>query len=176
MKRNNEGKKFEEQIRKALDKPELNISMDRFNDNMGGFSNIASISDFCCYAYPYMFYLECKSTYDNTLNFKSDITENQWQGMLAKSKLRGILAGICVWYMSYDETYFVPIQELERLKQEGKKSLNISYFTENDKNNLYYFQITGKKKVKYTDYNTEIFLDNLKKMTERYMNGSDNNA
>lgn len=169
MKKTNEGKAFEDQIRNALNKPELNISMDRFNDDMSGYAKVANISDFCCYKFPYMYYLECKSTYDNTLNFKSDISEKQWNGMLDKSKLFGIIAGVCVWYISYDETYFVPIQELARLKQEGKKSLNIKDINDN----LYYFAITGNKKRKYTDYDTDIFINNLTNVAKHYW-GDDN--
>ena len=58
-----------------------------------------------------------------------------------KRKLYGCIAGICVWYIDYDLTVFVKIQDLEKHKQSGKKSLNINEITP-----LIIFIIDGVKK------------------------------
>ena len=62
---------------------------------------------------------------------------------------------------------FVPIQEMQKLKDSGKKSLNIN---DVDNTKLKYFDITGKKKRKYFDYDTEPFLCNLEKFCMDYWN------
>lgn len=171
MEKQNYGKKFETLIRKALDIPEKAISIDRLPDPVGGYSGITNICDFTCYKFPFNYFLECKATHDNTLNFKHKITEDQWQGMLNKSKYFGCLAGVCVWFISYDVTVFVPIQELQRLKDEGKKSLNIKDLD----TDLIYFNIPGAKKRVYFDYNGEEFIKKLYDMCCYYWKVKDVN-
>ena len=162
MKKTNLGKGFEKCIENSL-KPYTSI--DRLPDPVGGYSGIRNICDYTCYKYPYNYYLECKCTYENTLNFKSAITEDQWQGLLEKSKYYGVLAGICIWFISYEVTIFVPIQQLEQLKQDGKKSLNIKDINEN--NELMYFNIPGRKKRTYFDYDGKLFLQELVNLCEQ---------
>ncbi len=172
MKKQNVGKEFESCINECLNRTDLNISFDRLPDPLGGLSGVRNICDFTCYKYPFKYYLECKCTYDNTLNFKSDITADQWEGLTKKSKLYGCLAGFCVWFISYDVTIFVPIQEMQKLRDSGKKSLNIN---DVDNTKLKYFDIIGKKKRKYFDYDTEPFLCNLENFCKDYWNISEVN-
>lgn len=170
MKKRNLGKKLEEAIKEALNIPEEHISIDRLPDPMGGYSGVKNICDFTCYKFPFNYFLECKSTYDNTLNFKSDITTDQWDGMLDKSKYFGCLAGVCVWFISYDVTAFVPIQELQRLKDEGKKSLHIDDL---DREDLIHFDISGIKKRVYFSYDGLDLINKLNKLCMDYWNIQD---
>lgn len=170
MNKQNLGKKFESLIKTALDIPEKHISIDRLPDPLGGYSGITNICDFTCYQFPFNYFLECKCTYDNTLNFKSNITEDQWQGMLNKSKYFGCLAGVCVWFISYDETAFVPIQELQRLKETGKKSLHINDLSDDT---LIKFKITGTKKRVYFEYDGINLINQLSKLCCNYWNIND---
>ena len=165
MNKKNLGKEFEKCIEKSL---APYTSIDRLFDPVGGYSGIRNICDYTCYKYPNNYYLECKCTYDNTLNFKSAITEDQWQGLLNKSKYYGVLAGFCIWFISYDVTVFVPIQEMERLKQDGKKSLNIKDLTDV----LIFFNIPGAKKRVYFDYNGNEFLTSLRNLANYYWNNN----
>lgn len=121
----NRGKQFEGQIRKALDQYPDKISVDRFPDPMAGYAGIRNICDFGVYMYPYQYYLECKAFSGNTLNFKGAITKDQWEGLEEKSRIKGVKAGVLVWFVDHDVTVYVPIQELVRLKNNGYKSLNI---------------------------------------------------
>jgi len=123
MSKVNRGKQFEQQIRKAFEEVS-NTSVYRLQDSMGGYAGVANICDFIVYHRPIQYFIECKCHYDNTLPF-SCITTNQWQGMLEMSKIDGVVAGVMVWYIDHGRTYFVPVQVLERLKNEGQKSLNI---------------------------------------------------
>lgn len=119
----NRGKDFENEIRKALDQTE--ISIDRFCDPMGKYAGVKNICDLGAYRYPYKYYFECKEIQGNTLNFKSDIKEHQWNGLQEKQKVPGVLAGVLVWYFDHDETYFVDIITLRIMKENGWKSVNI---------------------------------------------------
>lgn len=163
MRKQNRGKDFEAEIRASLETLP-NVSFDRLPDPMAGYSGIRNICDFSMYNYPNMFYLECKSLYGNTLNFKADITKDQWDGLQEKSVIKGCIAGICVWFIDYDLTVFVKIQDLVKHRENGAKSLNISDITLD--NPVPHFIIDGvKKRVKFT-YFGEKFLKNLHKLAD----------
>ena len=161
MRKQNRGKDFEGEIRKSLETLP-NVSFDRLPDPMAGYSGVQNICDFSMYNEPHMFFLECKSLYGNTLNFKADITENQWDGLTKKSKIKGCIAGFCVWFIDHDLTVFVKVQDMNNHRNNGAKSLNITDITYDER--IPHFIIDGvKKKVKFT-YFGEKFLKNLHKL------------
>jgi penicillin-binding protein-related factor A (putative recombinase) len=157
MSKINRGKAFEQKIKEAFEKVH-DVSIDRINDNMNGYKGIAGICDFTVYKYPYICYLECKSCYGTTLPF-SNITNNQWNGMLEKSKIKGITAGVMVWFIDYDKTVFIPIQSLQQMKEKGDKSVNVKYL-DNILNLIY---INGVKKVVFIDYDVSNFFRNVER-------------
>ena len=64
----NDGKKFEEKLKTDF----LKIpgsTIDRLYDTTNGFKSISQVSDFIGYVYPFIFYLEAKSTQGNTFPF-----------------------------------------------------------------------------------------------------------
>lgn len=146
------GKKFEAAVREAFEKcPE--VSVDRLPDPTGGYMGVRNICDFVFYRYPFLLFVECKVQQGNTLNFKGRITENQWDGLLEKSKIPGVIAGVMVWFVDHDITAFVPIQELTRLKETGQKSLHIKHFDTCD-----HIILVGRKKRIFFDYDAQTFL------------------
>lgn len=155
----NRGKDFENVIRKAFERVE-GVSIDRLNDNTAGFKGVAGICDFIVYKEPYEYYFECKSVHGNTLPF-SNITETQWNGLLEKSQIEGVFAGVICWWVDKDITRFIPIQILQMLKEEGKKSLNCYWDSCVDVYNTRYYipEINGKKKRIFFDYDMEEFLN-----------------
>ena len=157
----NYGKKFESIVREAFEKVP-NVSIDRLHDQTTGFKGSSNICDFIVYREPYEYYFECKSVHGNTLPF-SNVTERQWNGLLEKSKIEGVFAGIICWWVDKDITRFIPIQILQMLKEEGKKSLNCYWDSCVDVYNTRYYipEIKGKKKRVFFDYDMEEFLDEL---------------
>jgi len=171
----NRGKRFEDVIRKSFERVE-GVSIDRLNDNTAGFKGIAGICDFIVYKEPYEYYIECKSVHGNTLSIHSNdpkhkygnITNTQWEGLLEKSKIEGVFAGIICWWIDKDVTAFIPIWYLDYLKQNQKvKSINVNsmlkeseelekYF---DFKNPHFIQIKGKKKRVFFDYDMEEFFN-----------------
>lgn len=159
MKKVNRGKDFEKEIKTCL--TELpDVSFDRLPDPMAGYAGVRNICDFSCYNKPYMFYLECKCLYGNTLNYKGSITKDQWEGMEEKSKINGCLAGVCVWFIDYDLTVFVAIQDLLEHRNGGAKSLNIGDITSDDC--VPHFIIDGIKKKVMIKYFGSEFLKKLR--------------
>lgn len=146
----NYGKKFEQVIRESFERVP-GVSLDRLNDNTAGFKGIAGICDFIVYREPYEYYIECKSINRGTFPF-SNITDTQWNGLLEKSKIEGVFAGVICWFIENEVTCFIPIQLLVELKNGGHKSINVK-----DVDNFVYelggaFKLVGKKKRIFYEY------------------------
>ena len=151
----NRGKQFEDIIREQFKKLK-NVVTIRLYDVTTGYINQNNICDLIVYKKPNMIFLECKTTNSSTLNFKSQIRENQLNGLLDKSKIDGIIAGILCWFIQYDKTIFLPIQYIDELMKKNKKSFNINNYHE-DK----VIEIEGDKKRIFFNYNLEKFLNNI---------------
>lgn len=154
----NRGKKFEYVIREAFERVP-GVSLDRLNDNTAGFKGIAGICDFIVYKEPYEYYIECKSVHGASLPF-SNITETQWNGLLQKSQIEGVFAGVICWWIDKDKTVFIPIQELAFMELVGMKSVRYDAIDDCDGDTTM-VEITGKKKRVFFDYDMEKFLNEL---------------
>ena len=162
----NRGKQFENVIRKSFERVE-GVSIDRLNDNTAGFKGIAGICDFIVYREPYEYYFECKSVHGASLPF-SNITDTQWNGLLEKSKIEGVFAGVICWWTQKDITLFIPIQILEAERLEGKKSIRFDYenqflgYYPSGELEIETIKILGKKKRVFFDYWMEEFFTHFK--------------
>lgn len=162
----NRGKQFENVIRKSFERVE-GVSIDRLNDNTAGFKGVAGICDFIVYKEPYEYYIECKSVHGASLPF-SNITETQWSGLLEKSKIEGVFAGVICWWTQKDTTLFIPIQILEAERLEGKKSIRFDYenqflgYYPSGELEIETIKIQGKKKRVFFDYDMEEFFTHFK--------------
>lgn len=158
----NRGKKFEDVVRKAFEKVP-GVSIDRLHDQTTGFKGSQNICDFIVYREPYEYYFECKSVHGNVLPFRN-ITDTQWDGLLEKSKIEGVTAGIICWWIDKDVTRFIPIEVLQKMREDGKKSIHYSwdhYFWGDYTVNYTMYQLKGKKKRVFFDYDMEDFLSNV---------------
>ena len=155
----NRGKDFERQIQTAFKKIE-GVSIDRLKDRMSGYAGDNTVSDFIVYKKPYEFYIECKAVHGNTLNFKSDIRPNQWDGLIDKSLISGVHAGFMIWFIDHDLTVYVGVSVLANMRASGLKSLNIK-----DLENLesiqspHLIKIEGRKKRILYDYDMNSFFN-----------------
>lgn len=143
----NRGKQFEDAIKNAFNK-EPNTIIYRLQDSMGGFSGVANICDFIVYQYPIIHFIECKSCHGNTWNFKN-LTDTQYRGLVGVNKAYGVNAGVMLWFVDRDVTFYVPIEEIKRRIEKGDKSIR---FTDD------YFVIDGKKKRVLFEYNMSKYL------------------
>lgn len=144
----NRGKQFEAVVKKAFeDVP--NTSIIRLIDPQHGYAGVRNICDFIVYHFPHQYFIECKSCHGNVLPF-SNITDNQWSGLVEQSKIKGVKAGVLVWYIDRDTTLFVPIQVLEQMKSEGAKSIRYDVDAE-------VIHIDGKKKRVLFNYDMGAF-------------------
>lgn len=160
----NLGKKFEDVIRDSFLKYP-NISVDRVNDNYSGYANVKGICDFIVYQKPYQVYVECKEhlgtsfPLSNIVGFKKDPKKKrkgktQWDGLIEKSKIDGVTAGVILWLIDQDITIFLDIRDLVEAKALGYKS--VGYHSKRTfsypEQTRYSFTIPGVKKIKYYNY------------------------
>ena len=160
----NRGKQFEETIRQSFLKVP-NTSVVRLHDQTMGYLGATNHCDFIVYHEPYEYHIECKSIHGNTLSIYGtddkhrygNITNNQWEGLLEKSKIKGVFAGVVCWWIDKDTTLFIPIQMLQILYQTGIKSIRYDFPKCPE-----IIHITGRKKRIFFDYDMEDFFNALR--------------
>lgn len=154
----NRGKQFEEVIRQAFLKVP-DVSVDRLHDQVTFYKGSTNICDFIVYKKPYEYYIECKSVHGNVLPF-SNISITQWEGLLEKSTIKGVTAGIICWWIDRDITGFIPIQELQRCADDGRKSIR---FDDGLYSYIEFYPIAGKKKRVFFEYDMDLFFRAIEK-------------
>jgi len=115
------GKKFETKFKEDFKKIPESI-VDRLYDVTMGYKKISQVSDFICYHFPLIFYLECKTIKGKSFPFSN---LRQYEKLLEKDGIKGVITGVIIWYYEQDIVGFVPISAIKKLKEEGKKSLNV---------------------------------------------------
>lgn len=119
------GKKAEAKLQEWLDRPHDGYSLDRIKDQMTGFYGSKNICDFTLFKSPFMYYIESKSTWEDSFSF-GQITETQYKGLLQKSKINHVYGLVIVLFTSYQRAFVFHIEDIDKYTQDtGKKSLNI---------------------------------------------------
>ena len=122
----NRGKQFEERVKEDLLKlPD--VSLERFPDQMSGYQGSKNVCDFGMYLYPCYYYIECKTTNENTFPL-SGLT--QYDKLLERRGRKGVRSGVLLWFIKWDKVVYVPVTTFEKLKADGKKSVNIKMLQE----------------------------------------------
>lgn len=169
----NRGKQFEAKIREAFERVD-GVSIDRIHDQTTRYKGSTNICDFIVYKEPYEYYIECKSVHGNTLSIYGkdekhkygNITNGQWEGLLEKSKIQGVRAGVICWFVDKDVTEYIPIQALEILRNEiGEKSLSwgTALVISNSGDKFDLIEIDGKKKRVFFEYDMNKFFKEVKR-------------
>lgn len=122
-----------------------------------GYVGINNPCDFIIYKRPNILYLECKTKNNNTLNFKYDIRNNQWDKLYEYSKIDGVNAGIICWFIQQNKTIYLPIEYLHYMRENGYKSFNVS----KDMDKIPLYELEGYKKRTFYEYNLEKFLNDI---------------
>ena len=134
----NKGKAWEAKFRSDWSKSFPNGTIDRLYDPTNGYIAISNVSDFIGYDYPLIFYTELKSHKGNTFPFTC---LPQYEKLTAKVGIKGVRAGVVLWMIDHDLVLYVPISTITKMKNDGKKSINIK-----DIDNYHIIKIPGVKK------------------------------
>lgn len=177
----NRGKQFEDVIRSCFKKIP-GVSIDRLHDQTTGYAGSTNICDLIVYQKPYEYYFECKSVHGNTLSIHSvpkpdkkgvlhgsygNISDKQWEGLLEKSKIEGVTAGVICWWVDKDVTKFIPIQLLQTARESNCKSIRYDDVLVDARAHQYSLIIEGHKKRVFFDYDMIDFLHQLEKFQRR---------
>lgn len=117
----NYGKKFEKAFSDQL--KENGYCFDRLKDDMSGWKGVSNVCDFIVFHNETLFYIECKAVHGNTFNY-SLLRENQYKGLLEKSKFKHVCAGVVIWFVDNELTVYLPIKFIENEKLNNVKSFN----------------------------------------------------
>lgn len=146
------GKKFETKFKEDWKKSISNSSIDRIYDGTSGFKNISNISDFICYKYPNIYYIECKTTKDVSFPL-NHLT--QYEKLKEKIGIEGVKVGVLIWYYSYDYIVYIPVKTIMEIEKE-RKSINIKRLLESNYN---YCLIPSIKKRTFMDSDYSVLIN-----------------
>lgn len=125
------GKEAEKRVHTWLDRPEEGYCLDRVKDQVSGYLGSRNICDFTLFKSPDYYYIECKETENDRFDFVQisgfptyDETY-QFGGLISKSKIDHVYGVIILLFTSYQRAFIIDINEIDRLNQSGRKSLNI---------------------------------------------------
>ncbi|WP_292474529.1 hypothetical protein, partial [Methanosphaera sp.] len=107
------GKSFEEKFRDDWKKSFPDGTIDRLYDSMSGYQHISTVSDFICYNYPNIYYIECKSHKGASLPF-TNIT--QYDKIKQKVGIKGVRAGVVLWLYEKDKVFYIPVSTITKMK------------------------------------------------------------
>ena len=160
MKKGGLGKKFEEVLENCFNNVP-NVQFLRIHDQTTHYKGSTNPCDFLAYHKPYLYALEAKSVHSNTFPF-SNVTDFQWKSLLEMSTIKGVKAGVIIWFVMHDETVFLNIKLLQRLKEAGRKSVHsypdwLEYVESSDD----FAYLDGYKKRTYFDYDMQQFLRDM---------------
>lgn len=136
---NYRGKDFEEDFKSSFKGTKYEKGLMRLYDTQGGYLGISNPCDFIMYSYPNFYMFELKAVQDKRLDF-AKIRPNQLEGLSKWSENKGVVAGVLVNFYTYSQIFFVPIQLILKLKESGKKSINLDFCNE------YCYKVDGSKK------------------------------
>ena len=121
------GKAFEEHFKKEWKRVFPNGDIVRLYDTTNGYLNIKNVSDFICYVYPNMFFIECKTCKGASLSFTNI---SQYDKLLEKASIPGVRSGVVLYLYDRFRVFYIPVKTIEKMKKDGKKSVGIKAFEE----------------------------------------------
>ena len=139
------------------------VSIDRIYDVTYGYKSISNVSDFVVYKYPEIFYMEVKSIHGNTFPL-TNLT--QYEKLKAKIGIKGVRAGVTIWFCDRDRVIYVPVETIKRMREEGLKSVNIRTIDDTD---YEFINIPSVKKRVFMDSDYRVIFRN----TDYYDNNED---
>lgn len=124
----NYGKKFEERFKQDWINSTGGIVI-RLYDNTSGYLSISNISDYICYKYPNIFFIECKSHRGASIPFENI---SQYQKLITLSNTLGVRSGVVLWLYEKDIVLYIPVIVIKQLKDIGEKSVGIRHLDKYD--------------------------------------------
>ena len=147
----NKGKAWEAKFKTDFMKSFPDGSIDRLYDPVGGYYGINNICDFIGYEWPNIYYLELKSHKGNTFPF---ICLPQYDKLTSKVGIKGVRAGVVLWFIDHDQVIYAPISTITKMKEDGKKSINVK-----ELDDYHLIKLPGQKKRVFVECDYRVLKD-----------------
>lgn len=118
------GKKFEERFKKDWKRCFPNTLIYRLPDQQSGYGGGGSTNpcDFLCFTGNEVLMVECKATKGMSINFSKI---RQYDKMLDYKGLEKTYPGVVIWFYEKDIVLWVSIEEMEKMVNDGEKSIGL---------------------------------------------------
>ena len=118
------GKKFEERFRKDYKRCFPGTLIYRLPDQQSGYAGGGSTNpcDFLCFTGNEVLMVECKATKGMSINFSKI---RQYDRMLDYKGLEKTYPGVVIWFYEKDIVLWVSIDEMEKMVNDGEKSIGL---------------------------------------------------
>lgn len=129
----NRGKAWEEKFRQDWQKSFPNTFMFRLKDQMTGYKETSrNPCDFLCFpGANQLFMVECKEHKGASIPFTAI---PQYDRLLEYKNFPGVYPGVMLWLPEKDKVMWISITEMEKMVQDGKKSISIKMLKEKNYN------------------------------------------
>ncbi len=117
------GKMFEQDFFSSWEFCSHGTHLTRLYDTTNGFKGIQNPCDFIMACKFGTIYLELKATKEASFYFKN-VSEHQWQSLLEADASDYGVGGLLVFFYEKNLLMWYPIQQLEKLRESGAKSIN----------------------------------------------------
>lgn len=150
---NNRGKLFENKFKEDWKKSFPDSFILRLPDQTTHYSGSTNPCDFIAYTNGNLYLMECKSHKGNTLPLSAI---PQYKRLLNFKNLTGVYPGLVIWFLEKDKVCWIGIGDLEKLVEDGNKSINVKMI---DKGLYNIIEIPSIKKRVFMDSDYKILIN-----------------
>lgn len=148
----NRGKQWEAKLKEDFSKLS-GAYIYRVPDNMSGYRGITGICDFIGYCFPKIFFLEAKTILGNTFPLTNF---TQFDKLMSIPNVKGIHRGVLIWFQDHQAVLYVPVLTIAKMKEDGKKSVNIRKI---DEEGYDYIKIPSIQKRVFMDSDYSVLME-----------------
>ena len=121
----NRGKDFEKRFERDFKSSFPLSTIIRIPDQISYYKQSSrNICDYICFTNDRLFLVECKETTENTFNWAKF---KQYDKMLSYKNNYHVIPIVVIWFTDHDKILAVRVDEIEKMKQDGLKSININH-------------------------------------------------
>lgn len=144
---NNKGKKWEEKFKESWENFFPNTVILRLPDQQSRYKGTSkNPCDFIAFPTDKLFMIELKSHKSNTFPFSCF---KQYDLLLSYKGAHRTICCVIVWFTDYNRVVYAPIEEVEKMINDGKKSINIKWLDTKEYNIVELPSGMTKKSIKY---------------------------
>ena len=148
----NRGKQWEAKLKEDFSKMS-GAYIYRVPDQLGGLKGQTGICDFIAYKFPKIFFIEAKTILGNTFPLTNF---TQFDKLMSIPNLQGVHRGVMLWFQDHQRVLYVPLLTIAKMKQDGKKSVNIRTI---DSDGYEYLNIPSIQKRVFLDSDYSVMME-----------------